>query len=78
MATMQWEFVVALIVAIPLILFPAAFVWYLNVGGIYQTVRRLAARRATRRAVPTSEVTTAQANGAGRKDEDVWNLIFLP
>lgn len=27
MATMQWEFVVALIVAIPLILFPAAFVW---------------------------------------------------
>ncbi len=48
MATMQWEFVVALIVAIPLILFPAAFAWYLNVGGIYQTVRRLAARRAAR------------------------------
>lgn len=74
---MQWEFVVALIVAIPLILFPAAFIWYLNVGGIYQTVRRLVARRATRRAVPTSEVTTAQANVAGQKDEDFWNMTLL-
>jgi hypothetical protein len=45
---MQWEFVVALIIAIPLILFPAAFVWYLNVGGIYQAFKRLAARRAAR------------------------------
>ena len=33
---MQWEFVVALVIAIPVILFPAAFVWYLNIGGIFQ------------------------------------------
>ena len=46
MAAMQWEFIVALIIAIPLILFPAAFIWYLNVGGIYQAVKRLVARRA--------------------------------
>jgi len=32
---MQWEFIVALVVAIPLILFPAAFIWYVNVGGLY-------------------------------------------
>ena len=31
---MQWEIVVALMVAIPVILFPAAFFWYLNLGGI--------------------------------------------
>ena len=31
---MQWEFVVALVIAIPIILFPAAFIWYLNLGWI--------------------------------------------
>ncbi len=43
---MQWEFVVALIVAIPVILFPAAFVWYLNVGGIYSAIREALKKRA--------------------------------
>jgi len=36
---MQWELAVALIIAIPVILFPAAFVWYLNLGGLAQAVR---------------------------------------
>ena len=36
---MQWELVVALAIAIPVVLFPAAFVWYLNIGGIMQAVR---------------------------------------
>lgn len=45
---MQWEFIVALIVAIPIILFPAAFVWYLNVGGIYAAIKEARERRATR------------------------------
>ena len=41
---MQWEFVVALIVAIPIILFPAAFVWYLNISGIMQATREAKVR----------------------------------
>ena len=45
---LQWEFVVALIIAVPIILFPAAFVWYLNIGGIYQAVREARERRAAR------------------------------
>jgi hypothetical protein len=45
---MRWEFVVALIIAIPIILFPAAFIWYLNIGGIYAAVKRALKRRATR------------------------------
>ncbi len=45
---MQWEFVVALVIAIPIILFPAAFVWYLNIGGIYAAIREARARRVTR------------------------------
>ena len=45
---MHWEFIVALIIAIPIILFPVAFIWYLNVGGIYAAVREARKRRATR------------------------------
>jgi len=37
---MQWEFIVALVIAIPIILFPAAFVWYLNVGSIFQATQK--------------------------------------
>jgi hypothetical protein len=36
---MTWQLIVALAVAIPVILFPAAFVWYLNIGGIVHAVR---------------------------------------
>ena len=43
---MEGTMVVALILAIPVILFPAAFVWYLNIGGIVQAVREAHARKA--------------------------------
>ena len=36
---MELGMVLALVVAIPVVLFPAAFVWYLNVGGIVAAVR---------------------------------------
>ena len=36
---MTWQIVVALAVAIPVILFLVAFVWYLNIGGIVHAVR---------------------------------------
>jgi len=42
---MQWEIIVALIIAIPVILFPAAFIWYLNVGGIIQAIKQARAAR---------------------------------
>jgi len=37
---MQWELIVALAIAIPVILFPAAYVWYLNIGGAYAAVKK--------------------------------------
>ena len=46
---MQWELIVALIVAIPVILFPAAFIWFLNISGIltvYKESRAKAKRQA--------------------------------
>ena len=36
---MQIQLIVALVIAIPVILFPAAFVWYLNIGGVFHAVR---------------------------------------
>lgn len=46
---MSWELVVALVIAIPIILFPAAYVWYLNAGGIWAAIKQARARRAARR-----------------------------
>ena len=45
---MQWEFIIALVIAIPVVLFPAVFVWYLNAGGIYTAIRKARERRAAR------------------------------
>ena len=42
---MEWQIVVVLVIAIPIILFPAAFVWYLNIGGIYAAIKEARARR---------------------------------
>ncbi len=36
---MEGTLIIALAIAIPVILFPAAFVWYLNIGGIVHAVR---------------------------------------
>jgi len=44
----QWEFIVALVIAIPIILFPAAFIWYLNIGGIYALIKESWEKRVAR------------------------------
>ncbi|MFC1967648.1 hypothetical protein ACFLV2_03330 [Chloroflexota bacterium] len=44
---MEWQVIVALVIAVPVILFPVAFVWYLNVGGIYARIKEARARRVT-------------------------------
>ncbi len=43
---MEWQFIEALVVIIPVILLPVAFVWYLNLGGLYAAVREARAKRA--------------------------------
>ena len=44
---MEWQIIVALVIAIPIILFPAAYVWYLNIGGIVAILKdaRVARRK---------------------------------
>jgi hypothetical protein len=46
---MQIEMIIALVIAIPVVLFPAAFVWYLNIGGILQAVRKARLKRVAAR-----------------------------
>ena len=45
---MQWEFIVALILAIPIFVFPVVFIWYINIKGAYEVSRRLIRARKTR------------------------------
>jgi hypothetical protein len=42
---MQWPLVVALVVAIPVILFPVAYIWYMNIGGIIAAIKEARERR---------------------------------
>jgi len=46
---MEWQIIIALAIAIPVILFPAAFVWYLNISGIFAVIRELARKRAIKK-----------------------------
>ena len=58
---MQWELIVALVVAIPIIIFPVALVWYINVSGLYQVMREARQRQKARvgreKKLGTAEVT---------------------
>ncbi len=47
---MEWEMVVAIAVATPIILLPVAFVWYLNLAGIYAVVKETREARKEARA----------------------------
>ncbi len=51
---MQIGIIVALVIAIPVILFPAAFIWYLNIGGVVQAVREAKAAKAKKAAAKTT------------------------
>ncbi len=46
---MEAGFIIALVLGIPIVLFPVALVWYLNVGGILAAVRERRAKRAVER-----------------------------
>jgi hypothetical protein len=55
---MEWQIIVALVIAIPIILFPVAYVWYINFGGIVAAFKSARERRAVRakNANPNQEV----------------------
>ena len=46
---MEWYAILAIILAVPVILIPIVFIWYINASGIYTVVRETMKRRAARR-----------------------------
>ncbi len=56
---MDWQIIVALVIAIPIILFPVALVWYLNIGSVVAALRewRRARFLSRRRSGTTAETT---------------------
>jgi hypothetical protein len=47
---MDWQIIVALVIAVPVILLPVAVVWYINGAGVYRAIKiALARRRVVRR-----------------------------
>ena len=46
---MEWQVIVALVIAVPVILLPVALVWYINIGGIYAAIKEARERRVARK-----------------------------
>lgn len=55
---MDWEFIVAVILAIPIILLPVALIWYLNLGGVISAVKGFRKRKAARHKQTAADVKT--------------------
>lgn len=51
---MAWQLIVAIVLVVPIILFPAALVWYMNVSGLFKVMRE--ARQRQQRRVALSKV----------------------
>ena len=46
---MEWQLILALVIGVPVILFPVAFIWSINIGHLYMIAKRAYMRRAERR-----------------------------
>lgn len=64
---MEWQFVLALVIAVPIILVPVALVWYLCIGGVYRAVKQSRQRRALHEAPPAIAEETALEELAERE-----------
>ena len=45
---MEWQVILALVLAIPVILFPVAFIWYMNIGGVHAAIKEAREKRIAR------------------------------
>jgi len=43
---MTWQIALALFIIAPILVIPAVFIWYLNIGGLYNAVKEARAKRA--------------------------------
>jgi len=56
---MEWQIIVALVVAVPIILLPIVFVWFITIGGMLTAAKEARVKRAAREKV-TKEVATVK------------------
>ena len=45
---MEWYVILALVLVVPILLIPAALIWYINASGIYTVIRETQKRRIAR------------------------------
>lgn len=48
---MEWQVILAIVLAVPVILIPVALIWYINAGGISIAIKELRQRKTTRKPV---------------------------
>lgn len=59
---MSWQVILALVLAIPIILLPVLFIWYMNTGGLvrafqtFRVMRKAAQGRATKATVSVEQI----------------------
>ena len=58
---MEWLTILALVVIIPVILIPVAFVWYLNIGGINAVLKEAREKRAASKKEAKTEAVEPHA-----------------
>ena len=46
---MEWWTILLIVLIVPVILFPVALIWYINISGIYTVIRETQKRRAARK-----------------------------
>ena len=56
---MEWQFIVMLVVMIPVILLPVAFVWYLNLGGVWAAMRKARKAKAAEKELASEKTKAA-------------------
>jgi len=45
---MEWQIILALVIGIPIVVFPLAYIWYLNIGGIVLAIKHAREKRTAR------------------------------
>lgn len=45
---MEWQIILILIIAIPVVLFPVAFIWFINISGLWTVWKESRAREKRR------------------------------
>lgn len=56
---MSWQVILAIVIVVPIILIAVAFVWYINVSGLYRVVQ--GSRRQQRRKVQAKAMDSEEA-----------------